>query len=399
MALQSGNVRVDGSRSNTGLIKSGHMSPAEKWILDPTFQDTTMSSVFNGGVLFQYEYGGDGFTDVVIPKGRVVGVSAPVKDFVSKKMVTTITLPGLATDNNTIGMAPYNFTKDWFQFDKFGGNQPSIITLDYVSLPYIPNVQASTDYNKTGVLKEEKDLSVDLRMPWGAVIGADVKEGCYLKATPSGRLCVWKKGTDDFSDVVGQVLAVDFNDEMWGWYKWMLWDEQVRYEDDEVINRSGASNLPSDDGYPFDPDYAKGDTVFQNYQSQYVTDPTGIPGLHDGSGNWKSYGINDTEYTDIELGTPPDSITDDTIMIFQALDYSGGKLDDLQSTVVLKIGDDVLPADRYTIDYKKGTFSITLKSTDASKKVTGTYKAYHYGTPSCLDFKGVTGAVYVLLKK
>ena len=30
MALFNGNKRVEGSRSNTHLVKSGHMSPAEK---------------------------------------------------------------------------------------------------------------------------------------------------------------------------------------------------------------------------------------------------------------------------------------------------------------------------------------------------------------------------------
>ena len=33
------------------------------------------------------------------------------------------------------------------------------------------------------------------------------------------------------------------------------------------------------------------------------------------------------------------------------------------------------------------------------KEVKATYKALHYGTPSWADFKGVHGAMYVLLKK
>ena len=401
MALMSGYSRVEGSRSNTHLIKSGHMSPAEYWILDPTFKDTTMSSVFKDGVLFDYEYGGDGFTEVVIPMGRVVGVSAPVKDFVTKKMVTTMTLPGLSTDNNNIGMVPYNISKNWFQEDKFGGNQPSIITSDYVTLPYIPSVAAQTTYDKPGVLAEEKALSVDLRMPWGAVIGTGVKEGSYLKATPSGRLTLWEKGTDDYSEVVGQVLATDLNSEQWGWYKWMLWDEAVRHEDAAYVNRSGSSNLPSDSGYPFDPNYAKGDTVFQNYQSQYITNPTGIPGLHDGNGNWKHYGINDTEYKDMEIGEIPADVAEGATIILQAVDYAGGKLTDLQAnSVTVKIGTTPVEATDYTVNYAKGIITLkNVKAADKSKKITATYKAYHNGTPSYLDFKGVVGAVFVLLKK
>lgn len=399
MALFNGNKRVEGSRSNTHLVKSGHMSPAEKWILDPQFKDNSMSSIFKDGVLFEYEYGGDGFTDVVIPKGRVVGVAKPVKDFVSKKFVTTMTLPGMATDGNCIGMVPYNICKDYFQQDRFGGNAPSIITLDYVTLPYIPSVAAATTMDKQGILQEEKALSVDLKMPWGAVIGADITEGCYVKATASGRLCKWKKGTDNFCDVVGQVLATDLNNEMWGWYKWMLWDEQVRNDDDQYINRSGVSNLPSDTGYPYDPSYADGSTVFQNYQSQFVNAPTGIPGLHDGMGDFEGYGKNDTEYKDIELGEVPAGVKDETIMAFQALDLVGGKLNNLRPGVVVKIDGTTVDADRITINYKKGIINVKLTTGDANKPVTGTYKAMHYGTPSYLDYKGVVGAVHVLLKK
>ena len=54
-------------------------------------------------------------------------------------------------------------------------------------------------------------------------------------------------------------------------------------------------------------------------------------------------------------------------------------------------------ADKVTIDYKQGL--ITIAADVAEGKVTATYKAMHYGTPSWADFKGVQGAMYVLLKK
>ena len=190
MALFRGYENQQGSRSNTALVRSGHMSPAEKWILDPTFMDKTMSGVFKEGVLFNYQYGGPGMEEVVIPKGRVVGVAKSVKDYVSNKYLASITLPGLALNNNTIGMAPYNFTKDWFQMDRFGGNQPSIITLEYVKLPYMPGFTPASTMDKAGLLEEELAISVENRMPWGAVIGK-CENGDYLKATASGRLTKW----------------------------------------------------------------------------------------------------------------------------------------------------------------------------------------------------------------
>jgi hypothetical protein len=329
--------------------------------------------------------------------GRVVGVGESVKDYVSKKYLASITLPGLSNNNNTIGMAPYNFTKDWFQLDRFGGNQPSVITLDYVELPYMPGFTAQTTYDKSGLLAEEQEISINNRMPWGAVIG-ECQNGDYLKATPSGRLTKWNPDTDKYQDIVGQVLASDLNAEPTGWLKWMLWEEQYKYDDDQFINRSGVSNLPSDEGYPFDPTYPEGNTIFQNYQSNLVTNPTGIIGIHDGSGNYDGFGKNDTEYTDIEIGEiPSTAVAGDKIQL-QARDFAGGAIKNLQPGVTVKVGGTEVSADNLSINYEKGYITITA---DGSKTgtVTATYKALHYGTPSWADFKGVHGAMYVLLKK
>lgn len=397
MALFRGYENQQGSRSHTALVRSGHMSPAEKWILDPTFLKKEMSSIFKDGVLFNYQYGGPGMDEVVIPKGRVVGVGASVKDYVSKKFLASITLPGLALNANTIGMAPYNFTKDWFQMDRFGGNQPSVITLDYVQLPYMPGFTAQTSFDMTGVLKEEQELSVDNRMPWGAVIG-ECQNGDYLMATPSGRLTKWDG--KDYSKVVGQVLASDLNAEPTGWLKWLLWEEQYKYDDNEFINRTGVSNLPSDEGYPFDPTYAEGNTIFQNYQSRLIDNPTGIIGLHDGSGNYDGFGKNDTEYTNMEIGVIPQGTVAGTIIQLQAKDFAGGKLVNLQQGVKVFVDGVEVAADKFTVNYQKGLISVTVAEAPAADAtVTATYKALHYGTPSWMDFKGVQGAMYVLLKK
>lgn len=408
MALFEGYKRIDGSRSNTALVKSGHMSPAEEWLLDPRFlSDKALSAVFKDGSLFTYMYGGPGMEDVTIPKGRMVGVSTPVKDFVSKKFKTVMTLPGMALNHNTIGMVPYNIAKDLLQEDRFGGNQPSVITLDYVILPYIPSVSPTEPSAATyaagveAIIKEEKALSVDNKMPWGAVLGK-LEVGDYVKATPSGRLTKWIKGTDGAEMIVGQALACDLNAEPWGWTKWMLWDESTLSEQDYYINQSGTSNLPSDNGYPYDPTYSEGNTIFQDVQSKNLTNPTGIAGLHDGSGNFWGYGKNDTQYTAMELGIAPE-VTGDTLMAFQAVDYAGGKLTnlrapgDLDAPFEIKVNDvSVTPT---SIDYKNGLFYITIKSTMKDQKVTATYKALHFGTSSYLDFKGVAGAFNILLKK
>ena len=399
MALFEGLKKQEGSRSHTALIKSGHMSPAEYWILDPKFKSPEASGVFNEGVLFEYQYGGPGMTEVVIPKGRMVGVTNPVKDFTTKKYVNVMTLPGIANDGNSIGMVPYNITKNWFQEDKFGGNQPSIITMDYVELPYVPAVPASVTYDLAGVLAEELALSVQLKNPWGCVIGADVKCGDYVKSTPSGRLTKWDKTTDSPMDVVGQILGQDFNSEPWGWFKWVMWNETEKFQDDVYVNKSGTSNLPSDGGYPFDPKYTTGTNEMNGYLSKFTTEPTGIPGLHDGSGNYAGYGKNDTEFKDMAIGTVKAGVVDNELVICNTLDYAGSIMGNLQVGVVVKIDGVVVDASRLTIDYKKGVVVIKAVAADAEKAITATYKAFQYGTPSAWDFKGVVGAFRILLKK
>lgn len=398
MALFEGYNRNQGSRSNTALIKSGHMSPAEEWLLDPRFlSDKELTSVFREGALFTYQYGGPGMEEVVIPKGRMVGVSTPVKDFVTKKFKTVMTLPGMALGGNTIGMVPYNITKDFLQQDRFGGNSPSIITLDYVTLPYLPTAVPGT-LDKAGMLKEEKDLTLDNKMPWGSVIGK-LEVGDYVKATASGRLTKWIKGTDGAELIVGQALACDLNQEPWGWTKWMLWDESAISEDNIYMNRSGASNLPGDAGYPFDPAYSEGNNVFQNVHSDALTNPTGIPGLHDGSGNYIGFGKNDTEYTDMVLGTVPTGVAEKTLMVFNAKDFAGNNLVNLREGIEVKIDSVKLEPTEYTVNYEKGLITIILKAEHSDKVVTATYKGLHYGTSAYLDFKGVQGAFNILLKK
>ena len=397
MALFNGTVRQEGSRSNTNLVKSGHMAPATDWKLDPKFATSDMSAAFNDGVLFAYKYGGPGDEDVVIPKGRLIGVAKPMKDFETGTFKTVVTLPGLATGNNTVGVAPYNFTKDMLQEDRFGGNHPTAITLDYITVPYMPNIAPAATMDMAGVLDEESRISVQGKMPWGALIGA-AQEGDFVKSTASGRFTKWTPGTDADHKRVGQILEMDLNSEPWGWIQWVLFDESARKEDDSVINRSGASNLPSDEGYPYDPQYKEGLNIFQQYQTQFVTNPTGIPGLHDGSGNYYGYGKNDTEFVDKAIGTAPVGVADNTLMVFQVTDMVGGAMKNLQAGVVVKIATVAVAADRLTINYATGQITVKLMAVDATKAITATFKSLNYGTPSYLDFKGVVGSASILLK-
>ena len=77
----------------------------------------------------------------------------------------------------------------------------------------------------------------------------------------------------------------------------MLYDQSLlsdkRYTgDDRVINNTGTSDIPIlNDGYPITEKYLEGDMNLRQYWSEFIDNPTGMPGLHDGSGDFVGYGI------------------------------------------------------------------------------------------------------------
>jgi hypothetical protein len=104
------------------------------------------------------------------------------------------------------------------------------------------------------------------------------------------------------------------------------------------------------------------------------------------------------------LSDAPAAVVDGTLMVLNAKDYAGGNLTNLKEGIVLKYGDDYatateIAATAYTVNYKTGAITLTLSAAMAGKKIFGNYQAYHFGTSSYLDFKGVAGAFFILLKK
>jgi hypothetical protein len=158
-------------RTHTNLVKSEGMSPAEKWILDPDLPG-----------LFEYRFGGFGY--VVIPKGKVVAVTAPKYDWETEKVVNCLTI---ANGTNTpVGVAPYNFYQK--NRDRMGDNQLSIINREYIEVPFITGSDA-TD------------------MKWGCATGANataLSAGDFVKPDASGNFVKWatnKAITETFADV------------------------------------------------------------------------------------------------------------------------------------------------------------------------------------------------------
>lgn len=354
MALFEGYVRRPGTRSNTKLVVSGGDSPAEKWIVDPELP-----------VLFDYEYGGPGQRDVVIAKGMAVALDGRMaKDFDTGKMVPVLTIAN--GSNAVIGIAPYNYSK--YDPMYFRGNQPAIITREYIELPYIPNADEAAN------------------VKWGAVHGEGIKAGDFLKVSSDpnnpGKLTKWVEGVDFVTQIVGQVLAVELDQEPFGWLKWAMWDEAAKREDDAFINRK-KGQVPNDDGWPYDPTYRDGTVDMPGYLSQFTTNPTGIPGLTDGAQR------NLTIYTYTHVVSAADA--------GQTIVFNLGKRSIIEIVSAELNGVDV--KDSLTVNKKDGACAFQVPAgLSSDETLVIKFRINHPGTLPGWDYKGAVGAIRVLLK-
>ncbi len=370
-----------GSRSNTKLIVSGGMSPAEKWVTDPTLS-----------VLFQSNYATPAEKDVVISKGMIVTVGEHVTDDETGKKVNTITIAdgAVAAKSNAIGMAPYNFSKHYNNF--LYGNQPAIITRDYVELPLFLGSGAATNA-----------ASIKYGAAWHA---SSLKAGDYVKVSGvdnKGQLTKWIAGTDSAHLIVGQVLATDENQEPWGWLKWAMWDETARKMDNAITKNTAGYTDPITGGFPYDESgrYGEDARTFgfvgaPGYWNAFTTpnEVQGIAGLTDG-------GLKaDTAYQAAQsvtitvaagnYATSPVKINlEGTTSYWQ---------DIVAGTVTVNDGSADLTEDTdFALDYTKGILTFK-KNIASSKTLTVTFKAKFYGTPSGWNYNGAVGAARILLK-
>lgn len=351
-SLFGGAQIVQGSQSNFGLFISEGDMPAEKFIVDPTLP-----------ILFTYPYGGTEVQDVVIAKGMVVAIKGFTKDVETGKMVPVITIAD--GTNIPIGIAPYNFAKE--DIYRFKGNRPAVLRKGYLQLPYIPDPNDAAAVNH------------------GVVTGEDLQLGDFLKPAPGGKLTKWIEGQDSVKQIVGQVLALELDQEPHGLLKYVMWPEEAKYQD--YRRPEGLTDqLNQDEGFPYDPKYRDGTLNKPDYLNQYLLNPTGIPGLTDGMG--RSYTVWKKVFT-IPAGS-----TAGTKFVY-TMDHK----DLIKESVKVFINNTEVPATNISVDAKAGVVTVTLPAdiTDATP-IEIQYRALFYGTPPAWNYKGAVGAVRFVLK-
>jgi len=355
MALIPGmNYQLKSRSANSRLIVSGTDQLPESFLLDPDLP-----------ILIKYPFGWPGMTEVVIPKGLAVAVGPAQVDFETGKKKPVLTIATGA--NPYVGIAPYNICKKYN--DQLVGNEPTFIRNAYIELPYIPNAA---------------DCAA---VKYGAVYG-ELKEGDIVTVSSDssnkGHLTKWTE-SNGIAQIVGQVIAIEAEQEPWGWFKWVMWDETARNED--KVEPAWAQNAtPTDNGYPYEPAYRDGTIDTDHYHNPYMLNPKGIKGLTDGSArastNWSE-----------TFTVPAGSAEGDKLIV--NLSYKNV----IPGSVGVAIGGRAVAADNLAIDHKNGSVTITLPEgyTDATAGSI-TYKSYMYGTPPGWDYVGAVGVVRILLK-
>lgn len=385
MALFDGAKRVEGSRSHSRLVVSEGFSPAERWITDPDLNP-----------LFEHHYGGPGF--VVIPKGTICSVGAAVYDYEVGREVNVLTIAD-DSSKTPVGVAPYNI------YQRVTGrlyhNFPSIITRDYIEVPYFSDI--NDVYNDTTSGTTEPPVSLNsntLKMRWGCAYGT-LAVGDFVGSDKFGKFIKVDTPATNFDKIVGQVLAMELDMPPTGWLKWLDWaTEQGERADDQ--NRLPYPTNPNT-GRPWTPDY----------KWPLTPDYRGIPGMTDGAQMGNKTVTSETvstKYTDddsTDTHKIPAGSEAGQIVVFRLANAPVVK------DTVKVYNTATTPAEldgNVHVDTDTGWVYYTVTSADAATTAATTPAdlevaiSYEYhdldylGVPAAWDFKGSSGAVRILLK-
>ena len=426
----------EGTRSNVGLIAGNHDTPNTQMLLDPSLP-----------VMFNYEYGGPGQQEVVVSKGMALALTGKMgRHYETGRFLPILTIADSnVSTHQPIGVAGYNLCEH--QDNVLTGNKPVILNDKYIELPYIPDaddaklvkwgavigeeilpgdwVKPASGHNKGKLTKWNPNRFIEETMPdftsesdetfiaytkYPIKVGEPVSitvenavatalnhaqikiEGLGDAQTYSGiKLSYTSLISDPVEQKLGQVLEAELDQEPWGWLKWATWDETAMGED-----FGGDFGTPDpDEGFGFDPRYRDGWKNRKGYLSEFTTNPTGVPGLLDGSNKDQKQWIDDVE---VVQGTEAGTI------IQKSLTYKNVVPNTVKVNMI--VGSTETPyGGKVDIDYKKGLVSITVDEGLEGAADSGPiemvirYRAFFYGTPTGWDHKGAVGAIRLLLQR
>lgn len=425
--------RVDNDtyRTNLKLVISEGSSPSEDFLTDPYLP-----------VLFTNPYHGSYYRpgEVQVSKGTIVGVRASdvgdpgtdlsvMKDYYQGKLRTVLTIANGGTDatdsnghvryaNVPCGVAPYNYYRHIN--DRFYGNYPSIITREYIELPYITS------------------LTLGAAMKWGCVVSDGVtganklRAGNFCMSDANGHFVKWD-GTA-YTQVVSHILAVDTSIPVQGWLQWVMWDmaqaafnpaqkaafnpydlNQPRPTPDTGSDVFDKSDLVAGDFtkhfMPDTPDNYGSDSLYR--WPEQLWDAMGIPGLTDGQR------MAAVDYTEVPAADHKSINATTNVLTIQLLhtripkDEQGGVAPTADhpfpSKLLLYKNGATTPLSEnidYKVDRYRGIIYLLSGTQSNPTNVTGDTYSVTYtsqenqiiGVPTNWDFRGSIGGVRMKLK-
>lgn len=185
----------DIKRTQTKLVVSEGPVPSEKWLVDPRLKR-----------LFKYQFGGGGW--VVIPKGRIVALSAdggPYNDGRFRGYINRFLWNAITIANGGADVTEYD--KDGNQYVR-KANVPIGVALYNIfeqteddTADVLPTVIRANTYIEVPYLASKTDADV---VPFGCAYG-QLKAGDYVCSDANGKFVKWteyKVKTQTFNDVV-----------------------------------------------------------------------------------------------------------------------------------------------------------------------------------------------------
>lgn len=402
-------------RTHTSLVVSEGNAPAERYI--PSASET---------VKFQYEFGPEGNQNVVIPKGKAVAIAGVEWDYETERYVPAIKIADGTTDD-IIGINHHNVYER--RRDRFSGNQPTIITREYIELPLFPSksVANAIKFGAAWVELSGSPTSVDYA---NAIIGKKIAVDEY------GNLTV-ADGTT-YTNVIGQCLGVETDLPPHGFLQFFLDMNDTQFA--EFMKQMSYAPSPgrtkdaewNDVGtYPLGTSYLKDKKdLIRNFRSgipfltdgyfrartnkTYTLDTTGVAlkysghvtvteGYNDGTNTFTAVSCSDVIGAALFIKLPDKLAFDALKTGAEAGPEFGGTN---PSDVKVYIGDydsevQVSPANIH-VDYTNNMIVVYLTTpiTNANVKIEATVLENQIpGIPTGWDFNQSLGAVRILLQK
>lgn len=415
-------------RTASQLVVSEGKAPAEKWL---------PSEAENASVKFEYAFGPQYNTEVVIPKGKIVTAAGLEYDVVTEKYVPRIAI----SDENDIPMGVNHHNVYQRKRDRFSGNAPTVITRDYIRVPLFVAAGGTTAKDAAAAIKFGA-MWVDADNADKAAI-ATACYGQYVVSDSEGNFCVPETLADDIAAgrIVGQVLGIELDMPPAGYLEYFT--EMNESELADMIKQSREVTSPgrkkaqdlSIDTFPQGTGYLKSKEdlawVLKNFRS-------GIPFLTDGyfkartdvtiatlksGGNYNAEvaEVRPMGYASIDATTGAVTVTDPVgsalfIKLVNPLAKTrladddavgnnpelGGSADKMTITIDIGGSPIVLTENDYEIDYYNNMIVVYFTSAVTNKSLTiatTVIKNQIPGIPTGWDFPGCFGEARILLQR